>query len=97
MIFKSPFVPALMSRIRRKIRQKFTRYSGQAQHLTVNVQYGKNGALAGNFALHIHVLFVVVRSPASSLLVLVMPLDLISIAVDKISAWEAMRRRPGKR
>ena len=96
MIFKSPFVPALMSRIRRKIRQKFTRYSGQAQHLTVNVQYGKNGALAGNFALYIHVLFVVVRSPASSLLVLAMPLDLISIAVDKSSAWEALRRCLGK-
>ena len=97
MIFKSPFVLALMFRIRRKIRQKFTRYSGQAQHLTVNVQYGKNGALAGNFALYIHVLFVVVRSPASSLLVLAMPLDLISIAVDKSSAWEAMRHRLGKR
>ena len=97
MIFKSPFAPALMSRIRRKIRQKFTRYSGQAQHLTVNVQYGKNGAQVGNFALYIHVSFVVVRSPASSLLVLAMPLNLISIAVDKSSAWEAMRCRLGKR
>ena len=86
MIFESPFVPALMSRIRRKIRQKFTRYSGQAQHLTVNVQYGKNGALAGNFALYIHVLFVVVRSLASSLLVLAVPLNLISIAVAKCPA-----------
>ena len=97
MIFESPFVPALMSRIRRKIRQKFTRYSGQAQHLTIIVQYGRNGAQVGNFAFYIHMSFVVVRSPASSLLVLAMPLDLISIAVAKCSAWEAMRHRLGKR
>ena len=97
MIFESPFVPALMSRLRRKIRQKFTRYIGQAQHLAIIVQYGKNGAQVGNFAVYILMSFVVVRSPASSLLVLAMPLDLISIAVDKCPAWEAMRDRLGKR
>ena len=90
MIFESPFVPALMSRLRRKIRQKYTRYSGQAQHLAIIVQYGKNGAQVGNLAFYIHMSFVVVRSPASSLLVLAMPLDLISIAVDKCPAqiWD---------